>query len=269
MTKIKTIKFQKSKRPVILGFFQGINSVKESFSFFKQNKGFSKFFIIPFFINIIILGLLIFLAYHFIYPVFISHIPSGSNWYFSLFEKVAGTIFLLLTLLIIIISYSITGYILCCGFYDFISQKTEIYEKGKLEEEDFSLKLLFHDIKRALFNCIKFIGFSIIVLAILFLFNFIPIIGTILYTVFSGIYITFFLGFELFDIMLERKKYTFKHKLKVLLHFKWPVCGIGFSFLLLSHIPILGFLTFGFGIIASTLFFIKTIEPLLEIEYTE
>lgn len=262
----KIIKFEKNKRPLFNGIKYGFISVFESFKFMKQNKGFLKYFIIPFFLNIILLSALVLIAYMYVYPFLTGYLPTGTEWYISIINKMAGLLFFVLTSIFVILLYSITGSILSAIFYDFISERTETIITNSKLDEPFSFGLMFEDMKRILINIFKMLIFLIILNAILFSFNFVPVIGSFIYAIFSYLTVSFFFGFQFFEFTLDRKRLTFGQKLRITYKYRWLTCGTGIAFMILTFIPIIGFLSIGAGVTAGTLLYFEKIDPFITYE---
>ncbi len=115
-------------------------------------------------------------------------------------------------------------------------------------------------------NIIRMLGLLVLVNIFLLVLNFIPIIGSLLYTVLGYLSTSFFFGFQFFDFPLERRRFNFNQKLKIAWYYKRATMGIGTAFFILSFIPIVGFLALNLGTIGATLFFVDNIRPGLEQE---
>lgn len=262
----KIVKFEKNKRPVFSGLKDGFFSVFESFKFMRENKGFPKFFIIPFLLNLILLSFLVFAAWQYLYPYLLSNIPAGNEWYIVFIQRIASFLFLVVSSAVVLLLYSITGSILSAVFYDFISEKTEVIITGEQLDEPFSFKLMLEDMKRIIFNVLKMIVFLLLINGVLFFINFIPFVGSFIYTVLSFLTVSFFFGFQFFEFTLDRKRLTFGQKLRITFKYKWLTCGTGVAFMLLTFIPVIGFLSIGAGVTAGTILYFEKIHPFINYE---
>ncbi|MBN1498604.1 MAG: EI24 domain-containing protein [Spirochaetes bacterium] len=251
-------------------FFKGIKSgffyVFVSWKFIGKNKGFIKFFIIPFFTNIIILLTFSYISFIKAYPYLYSLLPEGNNIIYTVLKYIAAPLLAGILVLTVVLLYSITGAITSSFFYDLISQKTELIIKGSVKDEKFSIGMIIADMIRTFSNILKILVFLICLNCVLFLLNFIPAAGTVLYSIGTYFSLTFFFGFQFIELIMDRRKMTFGRKLKTAFHYKWTVCGIGSGFLLMTLIPLIGFLTPGAGAVAGTIFYLDSIEPAVSSE---
>ena len=239
-------------------FVKGFLSPFAAFKVLKKHKGLVKYFIIPFILNIIILSAIFYFSYTGVYG-YVTSLLSGNAWYITVirFILMPGLFIILGTGIILV--YSITGCIITAPFNDILSQKVERAITGDLPDEKFRLLQLIRDITRTCMNVLKLLSIVLIInLALMFL-NFIPFLGSLLYTALSFMTASFFIGFQFFDFPLERRRLPFSRKLSVLWRYKFPVIGLGAAFFTISYVPIIGFLGLNLATIGATTLFIEHI----------
>lgn len=240
------------------GFVKGYLSPFAAFSVIKKNKGLIKYFIIPFILNIIVLSAIFYFSYTRVYG-YVSSLLSGNAWYITVirFVLMPGLFIILGTLTILV--YSIMGCIVTAPFNDILSQKVEHAITGGLSDEKFRLIQLLRDITRTLMNVLKLLSIVLIINLVLMFLNFIPLLGSLLYTALSFLTASFFIGFQFFDFPLERRRAPFGSKLSVLWRHKFLVTGLGAAFFTVSYVPVIGFLGLNLATIGATTLFIDHI----------
>ena len=242
-------------------FGEAFLNVFASLSLVKQHRLYA-YFIIPFFLNIIILSSIFYLSFHTLKPL-IDGLITGSGFFFDALRIITTPLLIIVQVIITIFIYSIVGNIITAPFNDFLSKKIEIKAFGENFDEKFSLKALITDILRVVGNLIKLLLLMLIAHLLIFLLNLIPVLGNILYAALGFLITAFFFGFQFYDFPLERRRYTFGKKLKTTFRFIPQVVGVGAGFFLLSMIPIINFLALNMGAIAATVMYSNYIKPVM------
>ena len=241
---------------------EGVGASLASFKIIRENKSILFFYIIPFLLNIILLSALIYLTFVNIVPMLQNYFD-GDAWYIKLLYKLIKPILLILLLFITTMIYGFVGNILCSPFLDTLSQKTQETVSGTKINIPFSLKRSSENIIRTFKNLFKMLALVAIVSLLSMLFIPIPVIGHVFYSALGYITASFILGLQFLDYPLERKRYTFIEKLKITWKFKYAAIGLGLSFLIVSMIPILGFLGINMGVMGASIIFEKNISSTL------
>ena len=249
-------------------FLEGFGASFASFRLIGKNKSILFFYIIPFLLNIIILSLLVYLAFSNIAP-FLRNYLTGDAWYIRLLNTLIAPILLMLLFFITVIVYGFLGNILCSPFLNTLSQKTQEIISGKKYHESFSFKGFLQNFTRTFKNFFKMLLIIIIVSLFSMLLLFIPVVGAVLYSIIGYITSSFILGLQFIEYPLEREKYTFTQKLRIAWKFRYSVIGLGMSFLIVSTIPILGFLGINMGVMGGAIIFEKNILSTPLIDKTE
>ncbi|HPB83847.1 MAG TPA: EI24 domain-containing protein [Spirochaetota bacterium] len=229
-----------------------------------RQKGLLRHFVIPFFLNILVLGLIFFLSFYFLSDFLNSLLPRGDAWYLQALRFIISPILAVLLIILTALMYSITGSIIIAPFNDIISAKVESHITGESIDDTFSLSGIIDDILRITANIIKLLIIITVFQITMLLINIIPLAGSVLYAAVSFISAMFFLGFQFFDFPLERRRMVFREKLKVLWKFKFTTIGLGVGFFLISIVPVIGFLGLNLGAVGATLLYVDHIKPSLE-----
>lgn len=242
------------------GSFRGLNLVWE-------NKGLMPYLIVPFILNIIILTSIFCYSYISLLPVIESFI-SGSEWYMQFIRLLVSPVLLVMLAIAAVFVYSVAGGIISAPFLDLLSLKTEEILGIRVDDKNFSLTAAAGDLLRAVMNSLKLIILILFMNIFLLLLNILPG-GSLLYTLFSFITALFFYGFQFYDYPLERRRFSFKEKLRIVWKFRWSVAGSGLAFFILSFIPIAGFLGLNICTTGAVITFAEDIQPELIQKKTE
>jgi CysZ protein len=229
----------KIKKP---GVRAGFRSVFTGLSLSLKTPGMRRYLIIPFILNALFLGLLVFVSIEYLYPYLSAMLPQDDSWYWAALRFVAKPLFVIVTFLFIVIVYSITGTLICAPFADPLSEKIEILATGRRKEIPLSIARIMKSLLRVIKSTVLLIIIIVLFNLVILLLNFIPVIGNIVYTVTAFLSLMFFLGFQMFDVVLERHDYSFGKKFSMVWKYKGAAIGIGFGFLIVTYIPFAGFL---------------------------
>ncbi len=235
----------------------------------KKIPGMKRYFIIPFFLNIILLSGTAFLAWYYIGDALLGLLPAGDAWYLSALRWIISPILAVLLFIGAIFVYSITGSILTAPFNDFISAKAErhllsVEYKKEVSESGFSFGDFFDDIVRVLRNTVKLLGLLLLFNLLILFLNLVPVVGGVAYSALSFASAMFFLGFQFFDFPLERRHLEFRNKLSVVWSHKFAALGLGLGFFLITFVPIIGFLGLNLAAVGAVELFLKRILPGLD-----
>ncbi len=158
------------------------------------------------------------------------------------------------------------GVILGAPWYGQLSEKLEEIRRGKVTNIEIGI---VRDISRAILYEIKKLLLGIVVGIGLFLINFVPIIGTLITSI-GGITLTAtIICLDFFDSVLERRKFTFRDKLKIVFS-SLPASG-SFSLIALGliSIPLLNLVTIPICVASGTLFVCDRVLDKLELNNFE
>ncbi len=252
---------KKTDGPGMALFAGGFLAPFRALGLVRERKGLKRYFIIPFFINIVLLSALVWFSWTQVYPALASLIPQGEAWYFAVLRWMATPFLLAAFTIFLVLFYSIAGSIVTAPFNDPLSAKVEELCAGVKRDESLSLRLVLGDVARIAANTAKLLvilaAFNVLILFL----NLVPVAGGLLYSILSFASALFFFGFGFFDFPLERRRFVFRSKLGVLWRFRYMTMGLGLAFWLLSLVPLLGFMALNLGTIGATVLFLDHIEP--------
>jgi CysZ protein len=257
-------------------FLKGFWVSFASFGLMGKNKSILLFYIVPFLLNIFLLSAFIYLAFTNIAPL-LRDVLSGNEEYHRILNALLAVLNFLITPILLLfllylatVAYGFIGNILCSSFLDKLSQKTQETVSGRKIDTPFSLKYFpkrfEENFIRTFKNFFKMLALVITISLLSMFLLLIPIIGAILYSALGYITTSFILGLQFMDYPLNRKKYTFGEKLKIAWKFKYTTIGLGMSFLIISMIPILGYLGINMCVMGASIIFEKDISATL-LEY--
>jgi CysZ protein len=261
-----------------LSFFSGVGYPLATLKVLLKNPQFLSYIIIPVWVNLV---LTLFFYGFFLYYGW----PITQNWLIDLTLWFEGFIdnlpqwldfltylwvalFWILRLLVSIIFLGVTGFIfaqfgvlLGSPWYGKLSEKLEKFRTGKVTIIEVGI---IKDIWRAIAFEVKKLILAIFIGIPLLLCNFFPGIGTLISTV-GGITLTATLtGLDFVDAPLERRRFRFRQKIR-LLGSQFP-SSAGFSLvcLFLISIPLINLITIPICVASGTLFFCDRILPNLK-----
>ncbi len=153
------------------------------------------------------------------------------------------------------------GVILGAPWYGKLSEKLEKIKTGEVVNIEVGI---FQDIGRAILYEIKKIILAISLGIVLFLLNFIPVIGTLTTTMGSITITAIIICLDFFDSALERRRLKFKDKLKIVFSSLPASAGFSLVALTLISIPLLNLFTIPICVASGTLFVCDRVLSKLE-----
>ena len=216
------------------GFFTGVSVSLDSAVLLLSTKGYRKYLVLPFLLNILILASFIVFSAAVAYPAIMSLLPAGEQWYFVLLRGFAIPCVILGLAGATVFLYSLMGCIVAVPFADAVISKILDGKGGAGGGLLTAVMSSVHGILMLVF----FLSSGIV----LSLFNVIPVIGNLFYLLVSFFLLLFFLGSQIYDMVSCGGGKSFFGKLSSYWSMRWCMSGIGFSFLIFSAIPVFGFL---------------------------
>lgn len=223
-------------------FISGFSSTFEAFPLLLDNK-MTRFLVLPLLINTVLLASIAWYAFVKISPVLLG-LVQFSQWYLKPLQYLVSPVLIILLVIAAFFLYSITGALIASPFLDIISLKTEKAIGGNVPDPNFSIKAL----ARMLAGVLKLLVLMLLLYAVILPLNLVPVAGSAIYAAAGFLLTAFFCGFQFYDMPLERRGFTFSEKFMICRKFGLTVAGTGAAFMLISLIPVAGFL----GIIVST-----------------
>ncbi|YAI81333.1 MAG: EI24 domain-containing protein [cyanobacterium endosymbiont of Rhopalodia sterrenbergii] len=250
------------------GFFSGATYPFRLLKIFKTYPSLLSYIFVPVLINIF-LGVILYLILLFfgwqisqiitvnliIYlNTVLTNLPS---WLKTLDYFIFGLIFLVRFLLGIILLI-LTGFILAqfgvilgAPWYGKLSEKLEKLRTGTVDIIEVGT---ISDIWRAILFELKKLVLVILMALPLFLFNFVPVVGTLLSTIVGITVTTIIICLDFFDAILERRRLRFRQKLQIVWKSLPGSAGFALVCFFLISIPLVNLLTIPFCVGGGTLF---------------
>jgi CysZ protein len=237
-------------------------------AFIRNNPDLLRYLIKPVMINlliaIVLYGVIFFIGWEF-YQKLLHHFLSFElpKWLSFIEEGLIFLLSLIITIgLFLFIGFAILefGTIFGAPWYSRLSEQVEKYQTGKLKIVEIGF---FQDIWRAVqFEIQKLLILGAVGLPLLLL-NFLPVIGTVIFTIGWFILTTTIICLDFFDPPLERRRMFFKKKLKLVFQSLPASAGFGIISWLLVSVPLFNLITIPICVASGTLFFCNHILPKL------
>ncbi len=233
-------------------FSRGFFTLFRSAHFILQHPGLLKFVMIPFLINLIVFSGSVYLGMDFFNGSVVQLIPQGEAWYWSVLYYGLWILAVLVTAIMVFFSFTVVGNLIASPFNDLLSAKVERLLVGTVDEEPFSLRGFGRDARRTL--AVEFKKISIFVGAMLFLllFNLMPVVGSMVYSVLAVSLTLFFLVVEYMGFVFSRKRMNFAEQRRYILARKTTMLGFGAGVLVLLAIPFLQFACIPVAVVGAT-----------------
>ncbi|MFW6366390.1 MAG: EI24 domain-containing protein [Spirochaetota bacterium] len=254
---------KKPKRNLFSSLADGLRAPFDAVGYTFSNKGYYFMLMLVFFINGAILCGLVYLAFTRLYPVFSSFSPASEGWYMVIVRMITGSVITLLTLFCAVILYAFLGTLISSPLLDAFSSSTEKRLSGEKTGTG-RLTYPFSEIARIFITFFRGIIAVVVAVVVLFPLNLIPFAGNLLYSVLALGAIGFFTGLPFYSYPLDRRSVESTSKMSLLWKYKWTVIGSGISFLILSFIPLLGFMSHAFTSTGAAMLFREKILPYIE-----
>ena len=211
-------------------------------------------------INIFIYGAVFFLSYSWLIGN-IEHLLGADQPGASFWIEALHVVLIILTFLIVLficyLLFTVFGSIITAPFNEEISQRVEeIVTNTKQNELGF-----WQDAKASIFGEIQKITFYLVILFILFLFNFVPVVGNVFSTVLGLIFSFYYNALDFLDYPLTRKLATFRLKLKVTQSGGMISYGFGCMAFLMMFLPVINVFMKPILVVAGTSLYYEKINP--------
>ncbi|OGQ96835.1 MAG: hypothetical protein A2521_04895 [Deltaproteobacteria bacterium RIFOXYD12_FULL_57_12] len=233
-------------------FSHGFFSPFRAFGFIRQHARLYPYIIIPFLINLVVFSLAAYLGLWFFQEVVVQHIPQGDAWYWIFLRYLLWLVAILLTTILTFFSFAALGSLIASPFNDILSERTEEILAGQTRGEPFVFRVFLKDMRRILADESKKILLFILGMALIFLLNLLPGLGSLLYAVLSVCWTIFFLVVEYTGYVFGRKHMDFRTQRRFIFSRKSLFLGFGSGQLLLMAVPFLQFCSIPLGVVAAT-----------------
>jgi len=211
-----------------------------------------KYVLVPFSINTVVFSLAVYFGLDFFNDVVVRYLPEGDQWYWLLLYYLLWTIAVLVTAVLVFFTFTIFGNLIAAPFNDLLSERTEETVFGHRNDEPFSWRLFWGDILRTVGEESKKMAAFVLGMVLLFLLNFLPGFGPILYAFLSFFFTLFFLAVEYTGFVFGRKRLTFKDQRQFVFGHFWLMAGFSLGVLALLTIPLVQFFCIPMAVVAAT-----------------
>lgn len=218
----------------IYGFLYPFKSLK----FFFSHPKLITLSIVPMIINLMIYGTIFYFTYssltRWLKDLLGIENPNVMIWSWFIYYSLIVITFVVV-LLVCYLIFSILGGLVTAPFNEKISQKVEEIVTGK----PFESKLTFwQDARVSIFGELQKTAFYFPIIFVLFLMEFIPVIGTFVATPIGFIFSFFYNALDFMDYPLTRRLVPFKEKLRIVSKGGWLTYGFGTMAFLLMFLPV-------------------------------
>ena len=173
------------------------------------------------------------------------------TWYGRLgFEAVVALSFLLL----LVVGANTVPLLLLAPLQDPLSEATEA-ECGEYQPPPFSLRAFVRGAGVALWHNAARVAILLGGHAVLFLSNFLPGIGAVVWTVVATLWTMGWLAAEYLDAPMARHLYSFREVRRAVMARLWLCMGFGAAVYVLLWVPVLNFFFMPLAVVAGTLLF--------------
>jgi len=207
-----------------------------------------KYVLVPFLINTLVFSLAVWLGLDFFNNQVEAMIPGGDAWYWAVLYYFLWVVAVLLTAVLVFFSFTVVGNLIASPFNDLLSEKTELVLRGSAEGVSFSLK----EIGRILIDESKKLVVFVLGMILLLLLNFIPGIGTLIYSVLSFLFTVYFLAIQYTSYVFGRKGQGFREQRRFIAGRNFMAFGFGTGVLCLLAIPFLQFFCIPLAVVGAT-----------------
>jgi len=180
------------------------------------------------------------------------HILSGLMW---LLQGLLHLLLGLVLMIVLVVSMLFISQVINGPFYDWISEAVEKQERG-LEAVAFSFGRLIHDISRMIKMELMKLIFFVIVPLFLLLINFVPLIGSLIYTILANLFVAWDMGFNYVSYPMSRKLIPFREQLRFGVKNKFRLIGFGIPLM----IPFFNLLFAPLFVVGGTLLYLDTLK---------
>ena len=222
----------------------------QAIKFIFNHKGIWHYIVIPIVINVIVFLTLGGFAYWFLFDQLTEWFAFSEAWYISALLTILQALAGIVVFFVVIALITLTANIFAAPFNELLSHKTEeILKNKKIKEKGHIIKSIGQEI-------IIFILF-IIAQVFLFLLNFIPGIGTIIYLIINIILISYLYCFQYLDYTMDRHKIPFFKRWKIIFKRPLPSFWFGAASGIGMVIPIVNMFYIPVCVVAGTMLYSK------------
>lgn len=259
----------KKKAGAIREFFRGLVYFPKGCYTILSNRSLWTLSLIPFAINLVVLGLAFWLAYSLNDYLFKDLGPDMKAWEGFIWGILIKSLInialiglkfieMLLVPLIVAWLFAVFGKFAFMPFMESLSEEVERLTLGDIAEQDFKLGKLSSDLIVGLFDALVLTLAQLLTFLILLPLHLIPLLGSLLWFLIPG---CLFSSMDYTDMNFVRRRYSVREKLKIWSLYRYRFIGFGFAFIFLLGTPWLNIITGPFVVpaacVGGTLLFLE------------
>ena len=237
----------------MLDFPRGFYSLLRGGRLFMRYPRLLKLVLIPLLINVVTFSLAIYFGLQFFHDFVQNLLPQGDTWYWLVIYYALWVTVGFLTLVLVFFCFTVVGNLIASPFNELLSERIESLLLPEVEAVPFSLKIFCRDMLRVWLVELKKMSLFVVAMLLLLLLNLLPVVGNLLYGVLSILLTLFFLAWEYFAFVHERKSRDFRYQRQYLMQRKPLILGFASGVLLMLAIPFLQLICIPVAVAGATL----------------
>lgn len=239
-------------------FFRGVGDVWRGFAFLLVHPSLWVSALIPFTLNILLLGGLAWLGWHLAAPWIEQWFFADHGFWMNLLGWLVDILLWVAIALVVTFTFVPLASLIAAPFNDFLSEKVEILYHGRTVDESFSVRALVRGIAVSLRNCFKLTLLTLLMLGFALTLHLIPGIGSLLFALVSTAITIRFIVLEYTSYSMDRRYYTFERQRAFLRCHRARTVGLGAMAFVMVMIPVVNALFIPVSAVAGTLLFCDT-----------
>ena len=213
-----------------------------------------RFVIIPVLINTILFSAVIYFAAGWTFDFSQELLPDWLDW----LSFVLVPILLLLSAIVVFFTFTLIANLLASPFNGILAEAVESRLTGH-EPKPATLSSVLHDAGTAIRSELRKLGYILVRIVPLLLLFFIPVVGPMLWAVFSA----WMLAFTYIDYPMGNHGYAFPQQREILAQRRWMALGFGLAVMAAMTIPVVNFFVMPCAVAGATAMWVDALAPAL------
>jgi CysZ protein len=216
--------------------------------------GLRRFVIIPVLINAILFAAVIYFAADWTYDFSRSLLPDWLDW----LSFVLVPVFLLLSAIVVFFTFTLVANLIASPFNGTLAEAVESRLTGR-EPKSSTMSSIAREAGVAIRSELRKLGYILIRIVPLLLLFFIPVLGPMLWALFSA----WMLAITYVDYPMGNHGYSFPRQRETLAQRRWLALGFGLAVMAAMAIPVVNFFVMPCAVAGATAMWLETIAPSL------
>jgi CysZ protein len=235
------------------GFITGFSYPLGAWRFLSRNKGLYKYILLPLFINIVVFGAGGYWGVSLLHDFIAGFLPESQAWYWAWLSYILTFVVTIAVLVLAFFSFTVIGNIVAAPFNDLLSEQVEKRLTGRhLQVPADMPDQLVQAVKTVRVEVQKMFVF-LLGLVILFAFNIVPVLGSVIYALLAAFWTILFLAAEYTGYVFSRKGLSFKEQRRIVLNNFGLMVGFGSGIFCVLAVPFVQFVSIPLGVVGATL----------------